>query len=359
MAPWYSLHWFSPAQWQQFHFAYPLALSLIPAVFLLFALRYYLHRNAQQRLNMSLGQIATSRGQRDKGRSEAARSLVSSLRYLSPITVFIGVSLLLVALARPQIVREQREEQSEGIDIMVAIDVSSSMNETDLLPTRLAAAKRVAQTFVAGRRSDRIGLVVFAGEAFSLCPLTTDYELVKQYLSDLNGQMIRTSGTAIGDALARCINRMRDRPVTAADTSQVTEQLGKERSKIIILLSDGDNTAGNLDPTTAARLAKAFNIRLYTIAVGRPGPFGNQATVDEGILKTIASIGNGSFFRATDVNRLRAVFEQINRLEKAPVRIRVYEDVQDYYRIYLSWAIVALLSALFLKNTIFGNVLED
>jgi Ca-activated chloride channel family protein len=363
MTPWYSLHWFSPAQWKQFHFAYPLALSLIPTVLLLFGLRYYLYRNAQQRLNMSLGPYGPNAGHRNGSidRAETTRSLLSSLRYLLPITVFIGVSLALVALARPQIVRELREEQSQGIDIMLAMDVSSSMSETDLSPNRLAAARRVAQTFVNGRRNDRIGLVVFAGEAFSLCPLTTDYTLVKQYLRDVNGQMIQTSGTAIGDALARCINRMRDRLVNAADTSQkASNETEQQRSKVVILLSDGDNTAGNLDPITAARLAKAFNIKLYTIAVGRTGTGGSQAaTVDEGILKTIATIGNGSFFRATDAGRLQAVFAQISRLEKAPVRVRVYEDIRDYYRIYLAWSIVFLLAALFLKNTIFGNVLED
>lgn len=353
MDPWYSLHWFSPSVWQQFQMAQPLALTLIPGILLLFLVRQYLHKNAQQRLNMSLNASPVRR--------KTARSLVSLGRYLPAISIFIGMSLLLIALARPQLVREQREEQSEGIDIMLAMDVSASMGETDLPPTRLAAAQRVAQAFVNGRKNDRIGLVVFAGEAFSLCPLTTDYGLVKQYLSELNGQMIRTSGTAIGDALARCINRMRDRPVSSADTNQTEADRPKvNRSKIIILLSDGDNTAGNLDPITAARLAKVFNIRLYTIAVGRPVAASSKAvTVDEGILKTIATIGEGSFFRANDTGRLRAVFDQINRLEKAPIRVRVYEDVQDYYRIYLYWGIVFLLVALLLKNTIFGNVLED
>lgn len=361
MEPWYSLHWFSPAQWQQFHIANPLALSLIPAILLLFSIRYYLHRNATQRLNMSLGQLNLPRARGKEIRVQTTRSLLSSLRYLLPISVFAGVALVLVALARPQIVREQRDEQSEGIDIMMAIDVSESMSDTDLPPTRLAAARRVAQTFVNGRQNDRIGLVVFAGEAFSLCPLTTDYGLVKQYLSDLNDRMIRTSGTAIGDALARCINRMRDRSNSPTDTTQQeATQWQQARSKVIILLSDGDNTAGNIDPVTAARLAKMFNIRIYTIAVGRLSASTSQTgTVDEGILKTIATIGNGSFFRATDTRRLRAVFAQINKLEKSPVRVRVYEDVQDYYRIYLYWAISFLLFALFLKNTIFGNVLED
>jgi Ca-activated chloride channel family protein len=359
MAPWYSIQWFRPSQWTQFHIANPLALTLIPAIMLLFAVRYYIHRRSQQRLNITLEPMQSLLGQSSVSRTY--HTMLNSLRYLMPISVFIGVALVLIALSRPQIIREQREEQSDGIDIMLAMDVSESMTESDLPPTRLATARRLAQTFVDGRKSDRIGLVIFAGEAFSLCPLTTDYTLVKQYLGDLNAQMIRTSGTAIGDALARCINRMRDGVESSADTTRQRSGPEKgERSKIIILLSDGDNTAGNLDPITAARLANAFNIRLYTVAVGRPvRSETNASTVDEGVLKTIATIGKGSFFRATDSRRLRAVFNQIDRLERAPVRIQVYEDIQDYYRIYLYWGICFLLVALFLKNTIFGNVLED
>lgn len=350
-----------PSQWTQFHIANPLALTLIPAIVLLFVLRYYGHRRSQQRLNISLEPMRPSPGQNNRPRMIGR--LLNGFRYILPISVFIGVAFVLAALARPQIIQEQREEESDGIDIMLAMDVSESMTEADLPPTRLAAARRLAQTFVDGRKSDRIGLVIFAGEAFSLCPLTTDYTLVKQYLGDLNARMIRTSGTAIGDALARCINRMRDAPGAPIDTTQTQEPAeppSRERSKIIILLSDGDNTAGNLDPITAARLAKAFNIRIYTVAVGRVTRSETAAsTVDEGVLKTIATIGTGSFFRATDARRLRAVFAQIDRLERAPVRIRVYEDIQDYYRIYLYWGVSFLLFALMLKITIFGNVLED
>ena len=357
MNDWYDIRWLSWGQWQQYRFANPLVLWGIPALLLLFALRYYLNRRVQQRLTVSLEPrlIHAANGQQ----RQRGAGLLRSLRYLLPVSVFLGVSLVLVALARPQIVREQREEESDGIDIMLAMDVSDSMTETDLPPTRLSAARRVAQSFVEGRKHDRIGLVVFAGEAYSLCPLTTDYDLVQQYLSDLNAQMIRTSGTAIGDALARCILRLR--PQTTADSTQTDSlALNTTRSKIIILLSDGDNTAGNLDPVTAARLAKAFAIRIYTIAVGRPIASALEAaTVDEGILKTIAATGNGSFFRATDTRRLQAIFTQINRLEKAPVRIRISEDVRDYYRVYLHWALVFLLLALLLKCTIFGNVLED
>jgi Ca-activated chloride channel family protein len=361
MTPWYSLSWFYPAQWQQFRFAYFLALYLIPAVLLLFALRYYFYRNSQQRLNMSLDPLfnRSTPGNSARTRSFVRQYVISGLRFLLPVSMFIGVSLLLVSLARPQIVRERRDEQAEGIDIMLAMDVSSSMGETDVAPNRLTAARGVAQRFVKSRKNDRIGLVVFAGEAFSLCPLTTDYALVQQYLTNLNDQMIRTSGTAIGDALARCINRMRDRPLADSLRAPTTE-LDNQRSKIVILLSDGDNTAGNLDPVMAARLARAFKIRIYTIAVGKPETISDQTiSVDEGILKTIATIGQGSFFRATDAGRLEAVFAQINQLEKAPVRVQIHEDVQDFYRIYLYWGIVFLLFSLFLKVTIVGNILED
>lgn len=328
-----------PSQWQQFHFDHPLALYAIPTVLLLFGLRYLLHRGSGQQLTLSFSL-------RNSPPQSLLDSVLNRLRYLLPISVFIAVSLILVALARPQIIREQKENQSEGIDIILAMDVSSSMAEKDLKPDRLTAARRVAQTFIADRQNDRIGLVIFAGEAFSLCPLTTDHALVKQYLNQINHHIIRTSGTAIGDALARCTNRMRE---------------SSSKSKVVILLSDGDNTAGNLDPVTAARLAKAFGIRIYTIAIGRSSKNSTDATqtMDESILKTIASIGEGSFYRATDIKKLQRIFAEINRLEKAPMRTQVYQDVQDYYRVYLYWSLGFLLFALLLKNTIFGNILED
>lgn len=273
----------------------------------------------------------------------------------------LGITCVLIALARPQIVRERHEDRSPGIDIMLAIDVSSSMADTDLKPNRLVAARQVAERFVNNRKNDRIGLVAFAGEAFSLCPLTTDYTLVRQYLGELKQSLIPASGTAIGDALARCINRMRT-PETGLSASDSTIA-----SKVVILLSDGENTAGNLEPLMAARLAKAYGIRIYTIAVGKAGapvsiPTDNTPTrfvVDEGVLKTIAQIGDGSFFRASDINQLSRIFTQINKLEKAPVQTRVYQDVQDFYRVYLYWALLFFLVALFLKSTIFGNSLED
>jgi Ca-activated chloride channel homolog len=343
MSDWFSLRYFSPAVWGQFTFQYPLALLGGPVVILLLAgLRYLLHRNQAQRLGVSFALSPDQWSDR----------LLSLGRYLPVISMLVGLGLLLVALARPQIVREVREDQSAGIDMILAVDVSSSMLETDLKPTRLDAARRVARVFVAGRPNDRIGLVAFAGEARSLCPLTTDYDLLNQYLDQLSDHLIPTAGTAVGDALARCINRLRS-------------TTGKTR--IVILLSDGDNTAGNLDPLTAARLARQFGIRLYTIAVGRvnspvaPSTIRADPTmaVDENTLQRVAALSNGRYFRATDTGQLRGIFGEIDRLEKAPVRTRVYQDVQDFYRPYLYWGIVWLLLVLALKSTIFSNVLED
>ncbi|MGV3559829.1 VWA domain-containing protein [Larkinella arboricola] len=334
---WFSYQWFTISQLRQFTWAHPIYLYAIPGILLLFGLRTLLSGRAKQRLSVALN------------RAELQPTLVSSLRYLLPLSLFIALALIFVALARPQLIREQPERVAEGIDLMLAIDISSSMSETDLKPNRLEAAKRVARAFVKSRQNDRIGLVIFAGEAYSLCPLTTDHDLINSYLNDLDDSMIKTSGTAIGSALAVCINRMRE---------------SKVKSKVTILLSDGDNTAGNLDPVTVARLAKAFNIRIYTVAIGkppRPSVISNltTVTVDEGILTTIANIGSGSFFRAGDATRLQAVFNEIDRLEKAPIKTVIYKDVKDFYRVYLYWAIVFLLLTLLLKNTIFGNILED
>ncbi|MEZ0542024.1 vWA domain-containing protein [Fibrella arboris] len=339
--PWYAIYWLLPQTLRSFHYDNRWALWLIPLSLGLFGLRRIIGRRYHQQLRVSLSGLVGPK-------PDLWTRLVGTLRYLMPLCVWLGISFLLLSLSRPQVVRQLREEQSEGIDIVLAIDISSSMTETDLRPNRLAAARQVALDFVNGRKNDRIGLVAFAGEAFSLCPLTTDYALLNQYIRELNSTMIRTTGTAIGDALARGINRLRSSPA---------------KSKVLILLSDGDNTAGNLDPLTVARLAQNFNVKLYTIAVGKrtrtTDTLGIATQFDEGILKTIASVGRGGFFRATDAGQLREVFLRIDRLERAPVRVQTYEDVQDQYRPYLYWGISFLLAALFLKNTVFGNSLED
>lgn len=238
---------------------------------------------------------------------------------------------------------------------MIALDISQSMLIEDFKPNRLQAAKDVARDFINGRKQDRIGLVVFSGDAFSLAPLTTDYDLLKNYLNDINFEMIESRGTAIGSALAVVTNRMRE---------------SEAKSKVGILISDGDNTAGNIDPITSAELAAAYGIKLYTIVVGKEGmvPYGKdffgrpqmvENTVDETTMRKIAEIGTGEFFRVTDNEALVNVFKRIDQYEKAEIKENRFKDTSDFYFIYLRWAIVLFLLWLLLKSSFLSNVLQD
>lgn len=342
MWDWFSLEWFTLAKLQAFSWAHPYYLYGILTIPVAFWLRNVFHAGAYQRLGVTFV---------DK---DAPRSWSVFLRYLFPSAGFLGLSCLLVALARPQLINTVTERDAEVIDIILALDISDSMLEKDLLPNRLASAKKVAKSFIEGRLQDRVGLVVFAGEAVTLCPLTNDYELIYSFLDEVDHRMINVAGTAVGSALAVCTNRLR-------------ESLAK--SKVVILLSDGENTAGNLDPSTAANLAKAFGIRVYTIAVGRPfvtrtvrdsvGTKVVHAVADEGTLKSISASTNGQFYRATDNTTLTQVFRQIDQLERVNVKNRRYQEVKDYYRIYLNWAITFFLTMMLLKATFIANVLED
>ena len=338
---WFSLEWFGWNTLRSFHWVHPYFLYAIPAIPLLLWLRYLFHRNAKQHLAMPYEATATS------------EDWMTRLRYVQPVAVVLALMLVLVSLARPQVITERTDRYSEGIDITLLLDISDSMLEKDLEPNCLAAAKRVARSFIEGRLHDRIGLIIFAGEAFSLCPLTTDYQLLYSFLDDINSDMIRTAGTAIGSALAVAVNRMRD---------------SKSESKVAILISDGDNTSGNLDPITAARLAKAFGVRIYTIAVGKAVVRTARADtlrttssdlVNESEMQRIAAAADGKFFRAADTNALRNVFAQINQLEKVKYRDVMYREVKDYYRVYLYWAVLLLLIALATKSTFMANILED
>lgn len=339
MEDWLSLKWFGWYTLSSFQWVHPYFLYAIPAILILFWLRMAFHRRAKQYLALPYEAMGTR------------ETWITRLRFVQPVCAALALACILTALARPQIVTERTDRFSEGIDIMLLLDVSDSMLEKDLEPNRLAAAKQVARNFVRGRLQDRIGIIIFAGEAYSLCPLTTDYELLYAFLDEIRPDMIRTAGTAIGSALAVAVNRMRD---------------SKSQSKVAILISDGDNTSGNLDPITAARLAKAFGVRIYTIAVGSTGREQekdslsvNSARVDESELQEIAAAGDGKYFRAADNNALSQVFTQINSLEKVKFRNVIYREVKDYYRMYLYWAVVLLLVALATKSTFMSNILED
>lgn len=343
MNSWFSLRWFNPDTVRAFEWDQPIWFYLFALIPLIFLIRWLITNRFRQRLPIALT------------KKDIKSDPVSLLRFIPPVLFMFSLIFIIVALARPQSTNEQVEQWSEGIDIMLVIDISESMQIEDFRPNRLEAAKDVARNFVAGRFQDRIGLVIFSGDAYSRSPLTTDYELLNSYIDDISFDLIENRGTAIGSALAVATNRLRE-----SDSD----------SEVLILLSDGDNTAGNIDPITAAKLAQAYNIKIYTIAIGKEGkvPFGNdffgrpryvENTLDESTLREIAKIGKGNFYRASDKQALEAVFSRIDQLEKAEIKETRYKDTTDYYVIYLTWGIVFLLLWLLTKSTFVTNVLSD
>lgn len=340
---WFSSHWFTPSTFENFDWQNPLWLYLIPIVPVLLIVRWLIALQFRQNLPIALS------------KSNLKSDPISFLRFIPALFFLLSAMAVIVAMARPQTTNEQVEQWSEGIDIMLTIDISESMRIEDFKPNRLEAAKDVATNFVSGRFQDRIGLVIFSGDAYSRAPLTTDYELLHGYIGEISFELIENSGTAIGSALAVSTNRLRE---------------SESKSKVLILLSDGDNTAGNIDPITAAKLASAYNIKIYTIAIGREGkvPFGQdffgqtryvENTLDETNLREIAKIGNGKFYRVSDKQALEAVFNEIDQLEKAEIKESRYKDTTDYYVIYLKWAILFFLFWLLLKSTFMSSILTD
>jgi Ca-activated chloride channel homolog len=340
---WYSISWFSPTTLQGFTWENKVFIYLILAVPFLFIARWVVRHYFNQKLPVALI------------KSDLKSSPLNWIRIFPEVLLALVLTLLLTALARPQKTNEKVEQWTEGIDIMLAIDISQSMQIQDFEPNRLEAAKDVARDFIKGRIQDRIGIVVFSGDAFSLAPLTTDYDLLNSYLNDISFEMIESRGTAIGSALAVVTNRMRE---------------SESKSKVCILLSDGDNTAGNIDPITSAELAAAYEIKMYTIIVGKEGmvPFGKdyfgrpnmvENTIDETTMRKIAEIGSGEFFRVTDNEALKNVFDRIDQYEKAEIKETRFKDTADYYYIYLQWAVLFFILFLLLKSTFLSNVLQD
>ncbi|MEN8248386.1 MAG: VWA domain-containing protein [Bacteroidota bacterium] len=340
---WFSLNWFAIETLKGFEWQNRHLLFLLAAIPLLFFLKWLVQRTLGQKLDLAL----------PKEDIKWTPSVL--LRHLPSILLGITLAMIILALGRPQKTNEKVEQWTEGIDITLVIDISESMQIEDFKPNRLEAAKDIAGDFIMGRFQDRIGIVIFSGEAYSLSPLTTDYDLLKAYLKDIDFNLIESRGTAIGSALAVATNRMRE---------------SNAKSKVLILLSDGDNTAGNIDPMTAAELADAYNIKIYTIAVGREGrvPFGKdffgnpnyiENTLDETTLRNIAEIGNGEFYRVSDNEALERVFKLIDLYEKAEIKETRYKDTTDFYYIYLKWAVVFFLIWLILKSTFVSNILQD
>ena len=308
-------------------FANPYLLWLL--VLLAPMIAYYIYRTLQGGAAIRISTI--------EGVRRAPRTLRYWLRHAPFVLRCAAFVLLVVALARPQDVDEQRRSSAEGIDIMLAVDVSGSMLARDFKPDRITAAKEVAGRFIADRYGDRLGLVVFAGEAFTQSPLTTDQSTLQTMLSRIRSGIIE-DGTAIGNGLATAINRLRE---------------SDAKSKVIILLTDGVNNQGQIAPMTAAEIAKAQGIRVYTIGVGTEGMapypaidmFGNltfvnqKVEIDEKVLKAISDMTGGRYFRATDKEKLKAVYDEINQLEKS--KIEVMEHI-SYHELFLTWALAAL-----------------
>ena len=266
----------------------------------------------------------------------------------------LAVAAIIVALARPQSSLSWQDSTTEGIDIMIASDISGSMLAEDFKPNRLEAGKNIAIDFIRNRPDDRIGLVIFSGESFTQCPLTIDHDVLINVFADIKNGMIE-DGTAIGMGLATAVNRLR--------TSTA-------KSKVIILLTDGSNNSGSIPPITAAEIAKQFGVRVYTVGLGTngyapypvPTPMGIQyqrmkVDIDEGTLSKIANITGGKYFRATNNETLRQIYTQIDKLEKAKIDVTQYRRKTE---MFLPWAIIALalLSLEFLlKNTLFKGAL--
>jgi|DewCreStandDraft_4_1066084.scaffolds.fasta_scaffold04480_4 Ca-activated chloride channel family protein len=272
--------------------------------------------------------------------------------YLLDFLKITGISLLVIALLRPQEVKKETQENIKGIDIIVALDISGSMQAEDLKPNRLEAAKEVIRKFVSGLSGDRVGLVIFAGTSFSQCPLTTDYEIIKSFINQIEFQTIRIDGTAMGDAIITSINRL--------------ESSGA--SKVIILTTDGVNNRG-FSPIEAARAAVHKGIKIYTIGIGKKGgapmmqlgwdgvkrPVIDRYTgqqlkweePDEKTLTQIADMTGGKYFRATDENSLKEIYEIIGKMEKQDIKIKTYNKYIDKFQIFL-WAGLIILSFVFL-----------
>ncbi len=275
------------------------------------------------------------------------------LRHVPFVLRVAAVTVLIIVLARPQSTNSWQNTSTEGIDIVMAMDISSSMLAQDFKPNRLEAAKDVAASFINGRPNDNIGLVVFAAESFTQCPLTTDHTVLLNLFKDIQPGIIQ-DGTAIGLGLANAVSRIKD---------------SSAKSKVIILLTDGVNNAGEIAPVTAAEIAKTFGVRIYAIGVGTQGSapypfqtaFGIQyqnipVEIDEPTLKQIAATTGGQYFRATDNTSLKEIYSEIDQMEKTKISVQQYSKKQEEY---MNWALllfVLLLAEVLLRNTLLRNI---
>ncbi len=327
------------------HFASPYYLWML--VLLVPMIGYYVWRSMQGGASIRISTV--------DGVIDAPRSVRYYLRHLPFVLRAAAFALLVVALARPQDVEQHAHSETEGIDIVLSIDVSASMLARDFEPDRISAAKQVAASFIADRYGDRIGLVAFGAEAFTQSPLTTDQSTLQTLLARIRSGLIDDSGTAIGNGLATAINRLRE---------------SEAESKVVILLTDGVNNRGQITPMTAAEIAKAQGIRVYTIGVGTEGTapypavdmfgqmtFVNQKVeIDEKTLTAMAELTGGKYFRATDNAKLKAIYDEINTLEKSKVEVSEHITYDERYLVWLLAALGLLVAEFLLARLVLQQI---
>lgn len=281
------------------------------------------------------------------------RSLRERLRDIPVWLRLTALALFIIALARPQSVSSKENVSTEGIDIVLLLDISGSMLAEDFTPNRMQAAKQVAEEFVDGRTNDRIGLVIFSAESFTQCPLTTDYPVLKSLLKEVKNGMI-ADGTAIGLAIANGVNRLKE---------------SKAKSRVMILLTDGVNNRGEIDPITAAKIAATFGIRVYTVGVGAQGeapypvetPFGIQrrlipVDLDEKTLAAVADMTGGKYYRATDNRKLKAIYKEIDQLERSKIEVTAYKRYTELFYGWLGMGLLVLLLEVGIASTVLRKI---
>lgn len=289
----------------------------------------------------------------NKSLEYSKKSTKIELLHLPFILRSLAFVLLVLTIARPQASNSWRTESTEGIDIMLALDISGTMLAEDLKPNRLEASKDVATEFILSRPNDNIGLVVFSGESFTQCPLTTDHAVLVNLFKAVKYGMIE-DGTAIGLGLANAVNRIKE---------------SKAKSKVIILLTDGSNNRGDIAPITAAEIARTFGIRVYAIGVGSYGqvnipvqtPMGTQyqlmdSEFDEESLKEIAAMTGGNYFRATDNKKLRSIYQEIDQMEKTKINVKEYSKKNEEYYLFALAALLLLIAELILRNSVLRKI---
>lgn len=316
-----------------------LLLLLIPMIF------WYIKELHKSDASLQISSVGSLRG--------VSRSNRIYLLHVPFALVCIAFTCMVVALARPQTSNTWNKQTTEGIDIMVALDISGTMQAEDLKPNRLEAAKDVAAEFVLARPNDNIGLVIFAGESFTQCPLTTDHNVLVNLFKEVKFGMIE-DGTAIGLGIANAINRMKDSPT---------------KSKVIILLTDGSNNRGDISPQTAAQIAQQYGIRIYAIGVGShgqvripvQGPFGKEyvtmdSEFDETTLQQVAKTTGGEYFRATNNQSLREIYQQIDQLEKTKIHVNEFSKKNEAYGMFALIAAICLILLIILKNFVLKSL---